>query len=239
MVSMDELFDARTAREFKSSLEKQFTEFRHAPSTVDGIERYKRSGSARKEYLVMCYGKGATISASHPLLKLCQSREVQDILKSYFETEPRLTALDYWLTLPAVQPARTGSQNWHRDHEDERLVKLFIYLSDVDEEAGPTEYIEGSFHGGPNDVLSMGRAFVLGDYLTSREDEMRRRGLVAFRRSMVGPKWTMVFINTSGIHRGGFGSKERAMANITFTSQASRAPMRFQIGKTHTGPETL
>ena len=43
---------------------------------------------------------------------------------------------------------RVSSQRWHRDYNDERLVKVFIYLTDVDEDTGPLEYVPGSTLGG-------------------------------------------------------------------------------------------
>ncbi len=38
----------------------------------------------------------------------------------------------------------TGPQQWHRDIDDDRMVKLIIYLNDVDSEGGAFEYIPRS-----------------------------------------------------------------------------------------------
>ena len=43
---------------------------------------------------------------------------------------------------------RVASQRWHRDPDDDHIVKMFIYLSDVAEEAGPFEYVRDSAAGG-------------------------------------------------------------------------------------------
>jgi ectoine hydroxylase-related dioxygenase (phytanoyl-CoA dioxygenase family) len=37
---------------------------------------------------------------------------------------------------------------WHRDYNDQHLVKVFVYLVDVDEGTGPFEYVPGSARGG-------------------------------------------------------------------------------------------
>lgn len=227
-VEFDELFSlSESLPTFKNELETKYLDFRHSSTSETKVNRYQQSGSTRKEYLILCYGNGSVISRNHPLVRFCHSPEIQNTLKVFFKEKPRLTAMDYWTTLPAVQETLTGSQRWHRDHEDQKLVKIFVYLSDVDAASGPTEYIEGSFYRGLQDIIPPKRAFVLGDYLN--EAELSQRGLLQYRRYLIGLKWTIFFVNTSGIHRGGFGKKERAMINITFTSQASRFPLRFRL----------
>ena len=37
--------------------------------------------------------------------------------------------------------AFNSARNWHIDVEDRRMIKVIVYLSDVDEQAGPFEYI--------------------------------------------------------------------------------------------------
>ena len=61
----------------------------------------------------------------------------------------RLFYLDNWFTVPYPGAGdRVASQRWHRDPEDEHIVKVFVYFSDVDDEAGPFEYVRGSTTGG-------------------------------------------------------------------------------------------
>ncbi len=43
---------------------------------------------------------------------------------------------------------RVASQRWHRDYNDKHLLKVFLYMSDVDEAAGPFEYVPGNMIGG-------------------------------------------------------------------------------------------
>ena len=57
----------------------------------------------------------------------------------------KLEYVDVWYSVP--QPAdaeRVASQRWHRDYDDQHLLKAFLYLVDVDEETGPFEYVPGS-----------------------------------------------------------------------------------------------
>ena len=62
----------------------------------------------------------------------------------------KLEYVDVWYSVP--QPAaaeRISSQRWHRDYNDKHLLKVFLYLVDVDEEMGPFQYVAGSQPGGP------------------------------------------------------------------------------------------
>ncbi len=44
-------------------------------------------------------------------------------------------------TLSVKQSKEAGTRLWHIDHEDRRMIKLIVYLTDVDEESGPFQYI--------------------------------------------------------------------------------------------------
>lgn len=227
-VSIDELFADREALErLKADLEAGYAAHRLSSDTLAAEARYREGGSMRKEYLAMSHKNNARIRADDPLLRFCAAPDVQAPLTAALGAPPRLTAVAYWTTFPVTQQQRTGSQNWHRDHEDRRLIKVFVYLNDVAADGGPTEYIDGTYFGGPLDVIPPKRRFVFGDYLS--EQELEKYGLMAHRHALTGPKWTVIFANTSGIHRGGFGTNERAMVNITFTSQVSRFPIRFTV----------
>lgn len=43
---------------------------------------------------------------------------------------------------PAAEPK--SARNWHADVEDRRMLKIVVYLSDVDEQTGPFEYISAA-----------------------------------------------------------------------------------------------
>ena len=73
-----------------------------------------------------------------------------DIANTYHGFWSKLQYLDFWYTppVPADTPRRV-SQHWHRDYDDRHLLKVFIYLVDVDDDTGPFEFIPGSEPGGP------------------------------------------------------------------------------------------
>ena len=73
-----------------------------------------------------------------------------DVANAYLEMWSKLEYVDVWYSVP--QPAeaeRISSQRWHRDYNDKHLLKVFLYLVDVDEAMGPFQYVPGSQPGGP------------------------------------------------------------------------------------------
>src|SRR5581483_1068068 len=83
-----------------------------------------------------------------PFIKLALSGPSIDSVRSYLGCAPRLrfVSLNTTLPVPADSPA-VASQRWHRDPGLGRILKIFVYASDVDERAGPFTYVRGS-HGG-------------------------------------------------------------------------------------------
>lgn len=131
-----------------------------------------------------------------------------------------LQYLDVWNTL-AVPDRRkfTGSQNWHRDPEDLRVVKVFLYLSDVDEGAGPMHYVPNSRQGERFGHLWPQR-FPDGSYPPAEEFERRipRSEWV----TCMHPAGTMVFADTVGFHMGGRATeRNRVLATWCYATPGS------------------
>lgn len=53
---------------------------------------------------------------------------------------PHLESVDILISSPSTQPV-SASQLWHYDVNDERIIKLFVYLEDCGPENGPFTYI--------------------------------------------------------------------------------------------------
>ena len=148
-----------------------------------------------------------------------------DVANAYLRLWSKLSYVDLWYTAP--QPAdeeRVASQNWHFDFDDKHLLKAFLYLVDVDESTGPFEYVPGSQPGGryhgvrPWTPMGYGRV----------SDEDVAQGRAARGRSPRSPprRGTLIFCNTSGLHRGGFATgTARVLATATYCSPASLAAL--------------
>lgn len=73
--------------------------------------------------------------AMHPLLL--------DAAAGYLGCKPTISNLSLWWSLPADGSAQEA-ENYHRDVDDWRFVKFFLYLTDVDETAGPHRFVKKS-----------------------------------------------------------------------------------------------
>jgi len=145
---------------------------------------------------------GEALSLDSPWLRLAASSRMLDIVNSYLGMWSKLSHADQWYSPPlGAEADRVGSMRWHRDYNDQHLVKVFIYLCDVDEGTGPFEYVPGSARGGPYarhwpwEPLSE-------LYPSHAEFEQRVPGAAV--RTLTGPRGSMIFCNTSGFHRGGY-----------------------------------
>jgi hypothetical protein len=186
-------------------------------SERDGGESELRR-RAGKEFLVRKYSWGVELGFDDPWLRLGVNSRLLDLANAYLEMWSKLEYVDVWYTPPAGADERRSSQRWHRDFNDRHLLKAFIYLVDVDEEAGPFEYVPRSAPGGELEAHWPWRP--LGDNYPPEDELAARIGNRAV--TFTAPKATLIFCNTSGFHRGGFASgKPRALATFTWESPAS------------------
>ena len=184
-----------------------------------------RVGEWNKDYLIRKYPDRAVLAADSPWLSLALNSRILNVVNSYLELWSKLYYFDLWYTLPATGTA-SASQNWHRDPEDRKLVKIFLYFSDVTEAAGPLQYVPGSRRsGGPYSRLWRKRHEAYppaGDF----EARIPRSKWV----TSIGCPGTLVFVDTTGFHRGGYATREtRLSATWTFVTPASYTDRRIEI----------
>jgi hypothetical protein len=179
---------------------------------------------AGKEFVVRRLSYGVEVGFDDPWFRACTSPRMLDIANTYVGLWSKLEYVDWWYSVP--QPAeadRVSSQRWHRDFNDRRLLKAFLYLVDVDEETGPFQYVPGSAPGGPHGGAWPWRP--LGENYPP-EDELEQRLPSDAWRVFTGSKGTLLFCNTAGFHRGGFATgKPRVLATATYSSPASLASL--------------
>ena len=173
-----------------------------------------------KQFLRYLWDAVPEIDLQNPFLKIALDTRVVDIMNSYLDVWGKF----YFFTLNITDPVAPGtkpqqSQRWHRDSEDKRIPKIFIYLNDVDETAGPFTCVKGSQYGGPWRGLFRQRPphgsrapFGKVEEIVPSEDI----------KSCTGRAGTVVFFDTSGLHKGGYATKkERIMFTGVFASGAS------------------
>jgi ectoine hydroxylase-related dioxygenase (phytanoyl-CoA dioxygenase family) len=179
---------------------------------------------AGKEFVIRQHSYGVELGLDDPWFRALASRRMLDIANAYLEMWSKLEYVDVWYSVP--QPAgaeRVSSQRWHRDYNDKHLLKVFLYLVNVDAEMGPFQYVPGSQPGGP--YADAWPWQPLGqNYPTEQELEalVPSSSIEAF----TAQQGTLIFCNTAGFHRGGFSTTSpRVVATGTYSSPASLASL--------------
>jgi len=160
------------------------------------------------------------LDLSNPFVKISLDAKILDVVNSYMRMYSRF----YYLTLNVTKPVGRSaeafaSQRWHRDPEDKKMLKMFIYINDVDENSGPFMYIPESKYG-----LKWGGVFKQkppkGYY--PPDGEVEKMVPSEFIEEMTGRAGTIIFCDTSGLHKGGFAlQRERIMFTAGYRSTAS------------------
>jgi hypothetical protein len=113
---------------------------------------------------------------------------------------------------------------WHLDQEDARILKIVVYISDVDDAGGPFEYVPASFRQ-PHHLTRGAKKRVDDEVSFDIAVPPESRGAV------VGPRGTVGFVDTCRIlHRGRM--PENGTRKSLFFAYNSRWPMR----PSHCGP---
>lgn len=186
-------------------------------SRTDEIQAVVHGGTVaderKKEFLINLIRSHGRIPASSPVLKVALDRKLLEIVASYMGLWPRLHSIGAWLNYPTPADAE-ASQLWHRDPEDLRIIKVFIYLEDVGEQNGPFTYVPKTHPFGSRAERALEcRAKRIDD------DRMRRYFPEKRWRVCTGPANTMILADTVGFHRGGKPAVgTRLLITFTYTS---------------------
>lgn len=181
--------------------------------------------SRQKDFLIHLASFDDGLPADSTLLKLALDPKLLEIVSGYLGLWPCLHSVGAWLNYPTAEPAAL-SQLWHRDPEDLKLVKAFIYISDVGEQSGPFTYIPRTQPFG--DAAVTARKYEKKKRLA--DDQMQRLFPPESWRVCTGPAHTMILADTIGYHRGGKPTMgNRMLITFTYTSGLSLVdrPMRI------------
>jgi hypothetical protein len=220
-----------------ADLRRLVLEFARSDRVRDRIRDFPELARQRQlvgdDYMVKLFPEGPTLDLDHVLLRVGVSSALLDTVNQYLGMWGKLIYTDAWHTIPVDIGRRIGSQSWHRDPEDGRMIKAYLYCAEVDEGAGPMEYIPESAAG--ERYGSQWAWKPLGTHAERYPDdeEISARFPAAERVVCTGPEGTLVLCDTDGLHRGGVSvSSPRVLATWTFVTPAamgSTAQRRFRL----------
>lgn len=188
--------------------------------TAEKIKNQKKDISSVKPFLNYLWDKIPVLTFEDPFHRLVLDQKILNVVNSYLGMFANFYILMLNVTIPIPPDAKTIlSQRWHRDHEDKKLCKIFLYLNDIDEEAGPFIYVPHSTYGKKWGAYFRQQA-PKGIYPQFGEVEKIIPSDQIIK--MTGKAGTLLFCDTSGLHKGGYAfSKERIMLTAGYRSRAS------------------
>jgi hypothetical protein len=133
-------------------------------------------------------------ATDHPFVRYALQPGVLRILGDFMHELPQLSDVVLTLSRPTANKTLSYSQLWHLDHDDKRVCKLFIYLTDVRDTAdGPLTFIPAPasrrFRNTLKSHMSDDRVFASVDRSAVKE--------------MIAPRLTSFIVNTARcLHMG-------------------------------------
>jgi hypothetical protein len=217
-------------------LRRTADDFSRGTQVSDAIRDYAAAASDPRvrfdAYLVKLYPEGPSFALDNPLLRIGLEPAVLDAVNSYLGLWAKLIYTDVWHSIPVDVGRRIGSQHWHRDPEDRKMIKIYLYFSDVHAGAGPLEYVPRSASTGSGPYRALWPWRPRGDRYPP-DEALEQRIPAAERLSCVGAPGTIIFCDTNGFHRGGIATTGfRLVATWTFVTPAAMAmlsPRRFSL----------
>jgi hypothetical protein len=192
-----------------------------------GVEAVMRSGGTIQARLskALVAANDFTISANQKdlsefpeLLRWGLDERILSIIRTYIGLPIAYRGLT--VRRDVVGGPQTETRMWHRDDEDNRIVKIIVYLNDVGDDGGPFEYI-------PHDQSPA--TWRIPDVSSSRvtDTEMERMVPKNRYRACTGSRGTVVIVDTCRVfHKGGVAAAQDR--HTLFYCYNSQSPMNPQ-----------
>ena len=186
---------------------------------------------------------GRKLIPGDPIMDLYTCETFIDLASEFYnDDDVRLRNVEGWIHPHTKADKEIHSQRWHRDQEDFKILKVFILVNNIDEDNGPTEFIKQTQHSGEYDDITYNMRWLDYYYNPTLYKKIRNAYVKRFSRykmryippsenfvKAIGVSGTIYFINSNGMHKGGFVKKgERHLLHGCYLK--SDAPM-IKYGK--------
>jgi len=144
------------------------------------------------------------------------------IIENYLKLPVAYDGLSYYYSPADSQEA--GPRKWHRDKEDWQMIKIGVYINDVDEDGGPLECVTPA----ANEVINRAlNSQSIQKYKTAYQHELEailpEQMRHNWRKTCIGKAGTVIFVDTAKYyHRGKPPTK--ADRSAIFFGYCSRQP---------------
>jgi len=216
-VALDDLLDEPKFRAIQSWGDR-LLETQDVVARVAAIHAGKRPErvKANKYYIVRPLGDIPVFDLRDAVVQASLCDPILRIVTGYLGLFSRLVSMDVWYNLATGGPSQ-NSQRWHRDPDDRRIVKTFLYLHDVNDQQGPFSFIPGTHHPGPFEHK-------ISQLNYPDDNAVEERFPKGSQKVCIGKAGTLIFCDTTGFHKGGqVFDGTRFVFNAVYESSASEA----------------
>lgn len=183
-----------------------------------------------KPFLLQINNYNEVVDFKNPFIRLALEPNILSIVNGYLGMFSKF----HYYSLAVATPVPEGiiplkSQRWHRDFEDKILCKMFIYLSDVDQDSGPFMYIRKSNYGRIWSHVFPPKP-AKGSYPDMNEvlQKIPQQEMLECH----GKAGTVIFADTRGLHRGGYAKKnKRIMFTAEYASEGAFLMVRHRYSE--------
>jgi len=201
--------------EIKSFVDKEFT---------------NASLGNNKKFLEFLWDNHPILDLKSPVVSLALTNKLIEIANEYVGLFTRFTFFSVAKTVVLPKSNAQGSQRWHRDPSagDTKMLKMFVYLNDVtDIGTGPFNFVKGT-----HKIGKWGKIFPEkppeGCY--PPEGAVEKSQIASGVTACLGRAGTIVFCDTTGIHKGGFSTKNsREMITLYYVTPGSLQKPNFSF----------
>jgi len=141
-----------------------------------------------------------------PILDIANDEVILNIVQSFLGAKPTISNVNMWWSFGGRKQAE-HAQLFHRDLDDWRFCKLFIYLTDVSKKSGPHIYVQNSSQ---SPKFRKIRRYSDAEI----ENTFGKENVMTF----IEPKGTAFLVDTYGFHKGLLPeSEDRLLLQIQYS----------------------
>jgi hypothetical protein len=158
---------------------------------------------------------------SNLLYQFANDETILSEVRQYFGINPVIKYISVWADQPNNQVKdNIFTQKFHRDPDDNKLIKIFMYLNKVDMNNGPFTYIKSS-HKNP------WRNFSGKEYNIDKIYNFYGKNSLCH---LIGDPGTIILADTNGLHCGKkLKNGRRYLITVAYCSDKPRIPIKYPI----------
>jgi hypothetical protein len=213
-----------------ASSQRMFVAARAAAATMPDAQSLKAEGDKLlgRNTSLHCFSMDPPELVAHESAIVLWGLEERllDLAEAYFGLPPALTAVHLRKDIGTGE--QVGTRFWHLDTEDEKVLRLIVYLDDVTINDGPFEYITLKDTASVKSIHRRAKRSA-GDPIF--DEEMKKHVPEARWKTCTGPAGT-VAIADNGLcfHHGRVHNSQRLIMIYTYTSRNPHYPKLVRNG---------